>query len=32
MTRHIFLNWDFWCDWWGFAPDRRVYAVPDDMQ
>ena len=32
MSRTIFLNWSFFCDWWGFAPDERVYVVPDDIQ
>lgn len=32
MTRRIFLNWDWFCDWLGWEPDIRVYAVPDDTQ
>lgn len=24
-------DWDFMCDWFGFAPDRRIYRVPDDI-
>jgi hypothetical protein len=32
LSRWFYLNWDFYCDWCGFEPDIRVYAVPDDVQ
>lgn len=31
-ARKAFLNWDLFCDWFGFAPDIRIFAVPDDVQ
>lgn len=31
-NRAIFLNFDLWCDWIGYAADLRVHAVMDDIQ
>jgi hypothetical protein len=28
---HTLANWDLWCDWWGFAPDIRVFFPFDDV-
>ena len=28
----VWMTYDFWCDWFGFAIDKRIYSVPEDIQ
>lgn len=26
------MNWDLFCDWFGFEPDPKIFSVPEDIQ
>jgi hypothetical protein len=32
LSWRLWVNWDWFCDWLGYAPDRKIYATPDDIQ
>lgn len=32
MSYRLFVSWEWFCEWLGYAPDKRVYSVRDDVQ